>query len=601
MAFQLAEAYVELNSRGFRTVGGAIRGIKSGMGSLVSFATGPVAVAFAGVGAAAGLITGAMKSISVAASLEQTEAQFTSLLGSTELAQQKMEELQDFSASTPFQFDGLADSAKTLLAFGTANDQIIPSLRVLGDVAAATGNDVNELANIYGKVKARGALMTESLDQFNERGIPVGRALQEMFGKTGEEIRQMASAGEISFADLQTAMQGMTQEGGVAFEGMANQAGTLTGVWSTFKDNVTVLMGDIGEALIEGFNITDIVADFTGFVQSFRSDWMPSIVAALQWAGDNLFKPIVGFVKSASEVIGDLVRNFDLYYEYTVTSLAGSMLDAYQHVKTFFENGVTIAKWWFNNAMGIFANFAANGGQIFSAMIRFQIGSWKNLLSYMATGKISSKPFLDLAKAVSLTFKGIEMPELAVAQTGQMDGDLDAISERIAARNAARDKARQKRKAENHADAMDEFQIEEKKKDETAKKEESATKKKGKTAIAVAKQVNRETEKQTAFSFSGLAQLADKMQESLTAKRDQPGTARGQFAGAGAGAAIANQGGRNMQAETQGKIQSDLLKQQVTIMQAIRDMAGGQGLRVMMAGVGGVDVPREVTQFGPRR
>jgi len=404
MAFQLASAYVELNQRGFGTVMGGVDKIRGKLGGMLSFVTGPVAAGMAALGTGASVAG----MVGLAASIEQTRTQFATLLGSVELARQKISELQRFSASTPFQFDGLADSAKRLLAFGVANDQVIPTLRVLGDVAAATGNQVGELAGIYGKVKANGRLMTEALDQFNDRGIPVGKALEEAFGKTGEEIRKMASAGQISFSDLQRAMLKMTTEGGMAFNGMASRSTTLSGLWSTLKDNVTLALTDVGEAIVEGFDLKNATASLTQFVQRAQGEWMPAIVGSFQWARDSIIGIFPSSADSLTQSISDFVSVFDLGLRGAVATAKNSMNNAWQHVSTFFQNSVTMGGWFVDNVGQFFTNLYNNAGSIFGSMVDQMKNIWDGLWDYISGGGFNVD-FTPMVVSFNAAMKGIEL------------------------------------------------------------------------------------------------------------------------------------------------------------------------------------------------
>ena len=43
-----------------------------------------------------------------------------------------------------------------MIAFGFTTEQLIPTLKMVGDVSAAVGKDFNELAVIYGKARTAG-------------------------------------------------------------------------------------------------------------------------------------------------------------------------------------------------------------------------------------------------------------------------------------------------------------------------------------------------------------------------------------------------------------------------------------------------------------
>ena len=95
--------------------------------------------------------------------IEQLTTSFKSMLGGADAARAMVKKLTDFAASTPFQLEGIGQSAKQLLAFGVLQDNIVPVLRNLGDIAAGANIPLNEMAAIYGKVKAKGKAMTEEL------------------------------------------------------------------------------------------------------------------------------------------------------------------------------------------------------------------------------------------------------------------------------------------------------------------------------------------------------------------------------------------------------------------------------------------------------
>ena len=534
MAFQLAEAYVELSQRGFGGVMGSIGRVRGAFGSLVGFVTGPVGVAMAGIGGAAAV--GGM--VSLAAQIEQTEVQFTTLLGSADAAKQTIADLQDFAASTPFQFGGLAESAKALLAFGTSNEQVLPTLQVLGDVAAATGNQVGELANIYGKVKARGALMTESLDQFNERAIPVGAKLAEMFGKTEAEIRDMASKGQISFGDLQSAMQQMTAEGGIAFGGMQDQSTTLGGLWSTLKDNITLALTEIGGAMVEGFDLKNVVANFTGFVQRIKNEWLPSIVAGFRWLGDNIVRPVFSAIGQMASIVFEFVSNFDLYWKLASLHIANFAWNSWERIKTFFQNSWTVGKWFVSNIGRIFVNLYNNAGRIFMDLGLQIQNIWQSVLDFFRTGRFEVD-FSPIADAFAATIEGLPVPEIKKPNLDVFKNKFEQIDQEFAKRQKAREEAAKLREAEA-ARPQTEFAVD--------------------TGGSGASDV-QSTSRTSSFQFVGLASFAEKIQQQVNVDRKD-------------------------------REKLDLAKRQAAAAEQLNAAASGQGLRVMLVGgVGPVAVP----------
>ena len=81
-----------------------------------------------------------------------------------------IKDLTEFTARTPFQFDGVADSAKILLGFGSTVSEVKDRLQFLGDISAAIGTPLKDLAVIFGQVQAAGKLTGERFIQLAERG-----------------------------------------------------------------------------------------------------------------------------------------------------------------------------------------------------------------------------------------------------------------------------------------------------------------------------------------------------------------------------------------------------------------------------------------------
>lgn len=182
--------------------------------------------------------------------MEQLETRFKTLTGSTHGAKVMLENLQNFAASTPFQLPGLSESAAKLISFGIAQDQIIPKLQVLGDVAAATGSDIGDISLIFGQVSAAGKLTGERLLQLQERAVPIGPALAKTMGVAEEAVRGLVSQGKVDFATFEKAFESLNAKGGFAFEGMVAQSKTLGGVMSTLSDNFGLVLNDVGQAFL---------------------------------------------------------------------------------------------------------------------------------------------------------------------------------------------------------------------------------------------------------------------------------------------------------------------------------------------------------------
>lgn len=222
------------------------------------------AIAFAGLGAG---IAGA---VTQAAKFEQINTQFEVLIGNAEASQRALEELKDFSAGTPFQFESIAKAGQQLLGFGFAADELRPKLESIGNVAAAVGRPIDEISLIFGQVAAAGKLTGERLLQFQERAIPIGPAIAKTLGVTEDSIQGLVKKGLVDFATFEKAFRSLSDQGGVAFGALDKQSQTVSGQFSTLKDNVSLLVADFGQEFFPV--VRAVTSSLTSLIQVMREN-----------------------------------------------------------------------------------------------------------------------------------------------------------------------------------------------------------------------------------------------------------------------------------------------------------------------------------------
>lgn len=231
-------------------------GLKKDLGGAATYAGGKLAsmaklgavTALAGVVAVSALA--AKNVVMLGASMEQTRVAFQTMVGDVDKGNAVLAKLNKFANYTPFNNKQVIQAGRTLMSFGTKAEHIADVLRMVGDVSAGSGKDFNELAMIFGKVQAKGKAQAEELNQMSEAGIPIIKTLAAMYGKTGEEIYQMASAGQLTSGVITAAFRKMTDEGGMYHNMMQKQSETVGGQWSTIVGNLQLIGSEIGESLL---------------------------------------------------------------------------------------------------------------------------------------------------------------------------------------------------------------------------------------------------------------------------------------------------------------------------------------------------------------
>lgn len=188
--------------------------------------------------------------IKSAADLETLETSFISLTGGAEEAAAMMQNLNEFTAQTPFQIDAVANAARQLIASGTEVSQVNQQLQFLGDIAATSGSSIEEIAAIFAKVNAKGKVELENLNQLAERGIPIFKALADATGLPADAL----GAGAVSVQQFNEVLQSFAEDGGFAEGAMQRLSKTAAGRFSTAMDNLKLTLATIGERVLPVVN-----------------------------------------------------------------------------------------------------------------------------------------------------------------------------------------------------------------------------------------------------------------------------------------------------------------------------------------------------------
>lgn len=202
----------------------------------------------------AALAAAGVAAVKFAGNLEQTQIALEVLLGDAEKASQIKNEWTQLAANTPFSSSDIDSAGKKLLAFNIEADKVTDTLRRIGDISAATGSSISDIADIYGKAAVQGRLFAEDINQFQGRGIPVIQALAKVLGVSETAVRDLVSEGKVGFPELEKAFNLMTDEGG-QFSGMMDRLSESTlGRLSSTLDNAELALASFGEVMLDSVN-----------------------------------------------------------------------------------------------------------------------------------------------------------------------------------------------------------------------------------------------------------------------------------------------------------------------------------------------------------
>lgn len=227
---------------------------------------------------AAGMAGVVSASVIMSAKMDMTKRAFETLTGSVEKAQQHLDELEKFGATTPFEFTGLTEASKKMQAYGFDVQAVIPVLTVLGDAAMAVGlgqEGIDRVTLAIGQMNAKGKISAEEMRQLAETGLPVWDILAGKLGVTTAKAMDMAKKGAISAKEGITAILTGLED---RFGGMMDKvAGEIPQSFSNMKDSVSSIMRTLGSNITEAF---DLKAKFKG-----AADWLGDFATVAKKAG----------------------------------------------------------------------------------------------------------------------------------------------------------------------------------------------------------------------------------------------------------------------------------------------------------------------------
>lgn len=219
----------------------------------------------------------------LAAKRETTKISFSTLLGGEDQADHFLADVLNTANTTPFLYDDLVGISKTMLSFGTAVEDVIPTLTTVGDAGAALGlstGDIGTVATYLGRMKSSNKASLEYLNPLMERGFSVFQWLADAKGTSVGSVYDMISKGQLSGTEAVSVILQKFEE---LYAGqMDKQSKTTEGLESTLQG----LQENIQAAMGQGYNsVRD--AGMSQEITAYGGELGKALEAANRIAGEN--------------------------------------------------------------------------------------------------------------------------------------------------------------------------------------------------------------------------------------------------------------------------------------------------------------------------
>ena len=276
-------------------VGSAIQGVFMGIGGAVA------TKGLEAIGGAFGKVKGAV--VDMNATLETSKISWGVLLGSTDAAEKKLQDLYGFAAKTPFDFPGVEKASRLLQTFGGDALNTGANMTMIGDIASGVGQPFEDVAMWTGRMydaMQSGKPFGESAARLQEMGAMSGATRTRL-----EEMQKSGASGAEMWATFGNEMGrfgGMMEKQSSSFSGrMATMSDTLTQLAATAGKPIFDMMSSaLGVLLDENHLGSPKVAEFA---TALSTQLASGITKAVSWIGQ-LATGFLDFGKQAAAALG---------------------------------------------------------------------------------------------------------------------------------------------------------------------------------------------------------------------------------------------------------------------------------------------------------
>ena len=366
------------------------------------------------------------KLVAVRGEFELQQRSLEAILQNKDEANKLWQQTIDLAVKSPFRVKELVTYTKQLAAYRVETEKLHNTTKMLSDVSAGLGVDMQRLILAFGQVKAANYLRGTELRQFSEAGINILGELAKYFSEVEGiavsvgDVFERVSKRMVSFADVEEIFKRITSEGGTFYRMQEIQSETLKGQISNLKDSIDIMLNDIGksnENTLKGF-----VSLFKSLVDNWRvvsATILPILEAMiLRWG---VFKVMT--LSNSKAIVGftSVFKTFGRHFGIVITQLTRGTRVA----KAFTAaTGVSIMSGWATvilavvAALGILIKTIQNANRVKKELEKLDISG-----AFDASRSIAE--YKRLAEVVSDTSKTYDEQQKALIELkNKYDGIL---------------------------------------------------------------------------------------------------------------------------------------------------------------------------------
>lgn len=340
--------------------------------------------------------------IKLGVDIDQTRVRYQTLLGSVGKGNQLFQKIEQLSIKSPYDTAELLKDGQNMLSLGMAQEKILPSMRMLGDIASGSQGKLHALTSAYAQIQSSGHLTTQTLKDMTDAGFNPLKVISKSTGRSMASLRKDMLHGSLSAGMITKALQLATSKGG-RFHDMMNRLGnTVGGKMMQLKNRITILIAQIVTTLKPVISIFENIGlKAIGYLFPV----IDMLTKLFKWVNQN--KLSIGLLGIAVAALSG---------EFLIALVRMKAFAVWQKIVTFWTQTVTAVQWLWNAAMNanpigiIIAAVAALAAIVIYLWNKFEwfrggiVGMWEVLKNF---GSIIKDFIIDRLKGILSGITGL--------------------------------------------------------------------------------------------------------------------------------------------------------------------------------------------------
>lgn len=326
----------------------------------------------------------------------------TALRGDIESADELIEKIRNMAENSPLTAEPLVNSANILLSYGVEKDDIMDTLKRLGDLAKGKDDVLESLVMGYSRIIAEDRVTREHLDRFIFKGqVPIYDALAKSMNLTKEQLSKEMEAGNVRAENIINAVHLLTDQGGQFYDAMNKLNNTLEGQTQQFLEKLDRVFGVFGGVFAPFFKeslktvINPMLSETKGILEKYL---LPTKIEYINGKTNKGVK-----TNEVTKVIWDSETTVNIWIALK------KVLDALKPDLTFLtqvmenlKNGTSLF-YVFVDVLVAFINGLKMAFKVFTVILNV-LRPFRHIIGFLAGALVFAAPFMFvLTKLASLT------------------------------------------------------------------------------------------------------------------------------------------------------------------------------------------------------